>query len=86
LSIQASLPGCLSTINPRAESVRGRRAIEHALHWVLDIVFREGDSRIRKGHARKTCDAQTYGIESAEAKKEEPAWHEGEVTPCRLGQ
>ena len=34
-----------------AESVRGHWAIEHALHWVLDIAFREDDSRIRKGHA-----------------------------------
>lgn len=34
-----------------AESVRGHWAIENALHWVLDIAFREDDSRIRKGHA-----------------------------------
>ena len=36
-----------------AESVRGQWAIEHALHWVLDIAFREDDSRIRKGHVPK---------------------------------
>jgi predicted transposase YbfD/YdcC len=34
-----------------AESVRGHWAIEHALHWVLDLAFREDDSRMRKGHA-----------------------------------
>jgi predicted transposase YbfD/YdcC len=34
-----------------AECVRGHWAIENALHWVLDIAFREDDSRIRKGHA-----------------------------------
>jgi predicted transposase YbfD/YdcC len=34
-----------------AESVRGHWTIENALHWVLDIAFREDDSRIRKGHA-----------------------------------
>jgi predicted transposase YbfD/YdcC len=34
-----------------AESVRGHWAIEHALHWVLDIAVREDDSRIRTGHA-----------------------------------
>jgi predicted transposase YbfD/YdcC len=34
-----------------AESVRGHWAIENTLHWVLDIAFREDDSRIRKGHA-----------------------------------
>jgi predicted transposase YbfD/YdcC len=34
-----------------AESVRGHWVIETALHWGLDIAFREDDSRIRKGHA-----------------------------------
>ena len=34
-----------------AESVRGHWASENARHWVLDIAFREDDSRIRKGHA-----------------------------------
>lgn len=34
-----------------AESVRGHWAIENALHWGLNVAFREDDSRIRKGHA-----------------------------------
>lgn len=33
-----------------AESVRGHWAIENQLHWVLDVVFRNDDSRIRKDH------------------------------------
>ena len=36
---------------PMAERVRGHWAIEKALRWVLDLAFREDDSRIRKGHA-----------------------------------
>jgi predicted transposase YbfD/YdcC len=33
-----------------AESIRGHWAIENGLHWVLDVVFGEDHSRVRKGH------------------------------------
>ncbi len=32
-------------------AVRGHWGVENKLHWVLDIAFREDESRIRKGHA-----------------------------------
>ncbi len=34
-----------------AEAVRRHWGIENGLHWLLDVVFREDDSRVRVGHA-----------------------------------
>jgi predicted transposase YbfD/YdcC len=34
-----------------AEAVRGHWAIENQMHWMLDVAFREDESRIRAEHA-----------------------------------
>ena len=40
-----------SEIQQLAKAVRGHWGIENSLHWVLDIAFREDESRIRKDNA-----------------------------------
>jgi|ERR1041384_1991211 predicted transposase YbfD/YdcC len=43
----SSLAGDARQLN---RAIRGHWSIENSLHWVLDIAFREDDSRIRKDH------------------------------------
>jgi predicted transposase YbfD/YdcC len=40
-----------------AEAVRGHWSVENSLHWILDVVFGEDDSRVRVGHA-----AENFGL------------------------
>jgi predicted transposase YbfD/YdcC len=36
-----------------ADAVRGHWGIENRLHWILDVVFNDDQSRLRKGHGAK---------------------------------
>ena len=41
----------LTDVKPFAQAARAHWGVENSLHWVLDVTFREDDSRIRKGYA-----------------------------------
>jgi len=47
----SSLPGDAVEFG---QAVRGHWGIENSVHWVLDIAFREDDSRIGKGNGPQT--------------------------------
>ena len=44
----SSLPADAARIG---QAVRAHWGIENGLHWVLDMAFREDESRVRTGHA-----------------------------------
>jgi predicted transposase YbfD/YdcC len=50
----SSLPADARTF---ARAVRGHWGVENGLHWVLDVVFGEDDSRARSGHAAENLAA-----------------------------
>ena len=61
------------TAKQAAEAVRGHWGIENRLHWVLDVVFRDDQSRLRKGHGAKNMAVVRHFainlIRSAKAKQ-----------------
>jgi predicted transposase YbfD/YdcC len=44
----SSLP---ADADPLLHATRFHWAVENSLHWVLDVIFREDDARVRVGHA-----------------------------------
>jgi predicted transposase YbfD/YdcC len=53
-----------------AQAVRGHWGIENGLHWVLDVVFREDQSRLRTGHgARNMAVVRHFAINAVRLAK-----------------
>jgi predicted transposase YbfD/YdcC len=41
------------SVNTFAYAVRSHWGFDNSLHWVLDVAFREDDSRVRQGHGNE---------------------------------
>jgi hypothetical protein len=67
--------------------VKSLRPTHHALHWVLDVTFREDDSRVRDPHAARNfavlrkialnlvCRDRSAKV-SVRAKRKKAAWND----------
>jgi predicted transposase YbfD/YdcC len=59
------------TAKALAEAVRAHWMIENALHWVLDVTFREDLARVRKGHgARNMAVVRHFAINLVRTAKD----------------
>jgi predicted transposase YbfD/YdcC len=59
------------TAETAANAVRGHWGIENRLHWVLDVVFNEDQSRLRTGHgARNMAVVRHFAINLVRAAKD----------------
>jgi len=50
-AVRDSLSSLAVCAPPLAQAVRGHWSVENSCPWVLAVVFREDDSRVRTGHA-----------------------------------
>ena len=83
----AGLSSCPDSPAVLGQAVRTHWAIENALHWVLDVTFREDDSRVRDPHAARNfavlrkialnlvCRDRSAKV-SVRAKRKKAAWND----------
>ncbi len=92
----------ISSLRPQvkafAAAVRGHWGIENQLHWVLDVAFREDESRVRKDHApenlglvrrialsllKRAASPKKVGVA---CKRKQAGWNDDYLVEVLLGQ
>ena len=68
-------------------AIRGHWGIENSLHWVLDVVFREDDSRHHAGNSGENLGLlRTAGDQPVEAGEDIQRQPQDQATPLWLGR
>ena len=67
-----------------ARAVRGHWSVEHKLHWILDVCFREDQPGARRLRGGESSDPAPTGVEPLETRENQKARHQGQATQRQL--
>ncbi len=95
--IRCFLSSCPDSPAVLGQAIRSHWAVENALHWVLDVTFREDDSRVRDRTAARnlallrkialnTVGRDTASKASVRARRKKAAWNDAYMLKLLVGQ
>ena len=94
--IRYFLSSCPNSSAVLGQAIRSHGAVENALHWVLDVTFREDDSRVRDRTAARSLallrkialnivGRDTTSKASVRARRKRAAWNDTDMLKLPLG-